>query len=386
MAKRVYSLPRTDQLNKEQRRVLRLKQDGQFLIVGSPGTGKSVVALKRAEKFSSQKYSLFLTFNHVLATATTQLTEGKIVCKTAMSWFYDTYWVLTEGKAETFEQDKMPERKAHKPDYDKVSEKFKDINKDLSDYQVVIDEGQDLPMGWYECLKDLGIENFFIVADQNQQITDENIAKRDLKAVLGIINNEEVIELKENYRNVAPIATLANHFYTDKTSPKPLIPDRPSTSIPILFEYETIEKIPEMILSEYDRDPSKLIGFILPTENKREWYVKELGKDQSKRNNPKPIISSYCSNQKEDVSIDFGYGGIVVLNDKSVKGIEFDTVFIILDDFKMINNEMESLQKRLYVMTSRAIDQLFLFKSSVRPGIVDDILPEDESILKRRKL
>ena len=416
MARRIYSLPRLDQLTNDQKRVLRLKKEGQYLVVGSPGTGKSVVALLRAREYADQDKSLFLTFNHVLSQATNQLSEGQIHCQTAMSWFYELYWTLTGGKAETFEQDKMPERVAHKPDYQLVDDRFDKVSKDFSGYQLIIDEGQDLPEGWYDCLWTLGFENFFVVADQNQQITEENSDKKQLKASLGIediaeIKNgnkvkkddpKHVIALKDNFRNTTPIAIFANTFYTDKTSPLPDIPDRPSTDIPILYEFGAIDKISEMILSEYDRDPSKLIGFIVPTENKREWYAKKLGNDNKERSNPGPVISTYSSQQKGDVNIDFSFGGIVVLNDKSVKGIEFDTVFIILDDFKLINNDIERLQKRFYVMSSRAKEKLFLFRSAVRPSVVDDILPKEgdvfsyenkvtgmkveEEIMKRRKI
>lgn len=401
MARRVYSLPRLDQLTNDQKRVLRLPKKGQYLIVGSPGTGKSVVALLRAREFTDEK-CIFLTFNHVLSQATRQLSDGAIDCQTAMSWFYDLYWSLTEGKAETFHKDKMPERESHKPDYKLVEKRFQELDKQFNDYHIIIDEGQDLPEGWYDCLWALGFENFFVVADQNQQITEENSNKQQLKASLVIEDNKQVIELKENFRNTTPIAIFANTFYTDKTSPMPDIPDRPSTDVPILYEFETIDKILEMILSEYDRDPSKLIGFIVPTENKREWYANKLGNDEKQRSNPKPVIRTYMAQQKSDVNIDFCYGGIVVLNDKSVKGVEFDTVFIILDDFKIINNDIESLKKRFYVMSSRAREKLFLFRSAIRPSIVDEILPKpgdkfsyrnmisgievEEEIMKRRKI
>lgn len=393
MARRIFSLPRLDQLTKDQRKVLRLKREGQYLIVGSPGTGKSVVALRRAENQIDHKNSLFLTFNHVLSHATKQLFDGEIHCDIAMSWFYTLQWNLKKGKHETFEEDKMPERAPYKPDYDEVIERFKLLDVDYSHYLVIIDEGQDLPPGWYDCLTELGFENFFIVADQNQQITDENSSRVELQEAIAI-QSKDVIELKENWRNVTPIATFSNYFYTDKTSPKPDIPDRPSIDVPILYEYTNIDKIYDQVLSEYDRDPSKLIGFFVPTESKREWYVKKLDDYQMERSNPKPLISTYFGNQKEKVNIDFSYGGIVILNDKSVKGIEFDTVFIIIDDFKMNNNELESLQKRFYVMSSRAREKLFLFKSAVRTSIVDEILPADgelsgesgAELLKRRKI
>jgi len=393
MAKRIFSLPRIDELTDDQKKAYRLPKYGQYMIVGSPGTGKSVVALHRTEKFFENKECFFLTFNHVLSTATKQLSTSDFDCQTAMSWFYDLYWKLVEGTYLNFDNMKMPERAPHKPDYEQVVEKYKDLKKDFNNHQLVIDEGQDLPEGWYDCLIELGFENFFVVADQNQQITEEHSSRKVLQALLGL-EKKDVIELKENWRNTAPIAVFANYFFTDKSSPKPKLPDRPSADIPILFDYRTIDKISEMILGEYDRDPSKLIGLVVPTENKREWYARKLVNDQIARSNPQPVISTYHYSQKGKVNIDFSYGGIVVLNDKSVKGIEFDTVFIILDDFKMINNDIESLKKRFYVMASRAREKLFLFKNSKFDNIVDEILPgpversdkTGEEILKRRKI
>ncbi len=403
MAKRIYSLPRLDQMTKDQRKVLRLKKEGQYLIVGSPGTGKSVVALLRAREYVNDENNLFLTFNHVLSHATQQLFEGELNCQTAMSWFYKLQWELMGGLPNTFDRDKMPEREPHKPDYEQVVSRFKPLNVNYSQYQIIIDEGQDLPPGWYDSLTELGFENFFVVADQNQQITEEHSSRTELLEVLGL-ENKEVVELKENWRNTSSIAIFANCFYTDKTSPNPLIPNRVSTDIPMQFEYTNIDQIYDMILSEYDRDPSKLIGLIVPTENKREWYAKKLGNDHVKRSNSKPLITTYFANQKSEVDIDFAYGGIVVLNDKSVKGIEFDTVFIIIDEFKMINNDIESLKKRFYVMSSRARERLFLFKSAKLTSVIEEILPKPdevyqfneeggsiiektgEEILKRRKI
>lgn len=376
MAKRIYTLPRLDQLTKDQRKVLRLKEDGQYLIVGSPGTGKSVVALLRTEKYLAHQ---FLTFNHVLSEATKQLSKHKIKCDTAMSWFYALQWNVMSGTRDTFEQDKMPEVSSHKPDYNAVIERFERSGKSCNSSSLIIDEGQDLPPAWYESLEALEFENFFIVADQNQQITEENSSRKELEQALGL-ESKDVIELKENFRCVAPIAEFANCFYTDKSSPKPKIPNNPSTDVPILYDYDNIDKIKKQILDEYHFDPEKLIGFIVPNDNKREHYIKALKNDTATRHNPPPIISTYSANQKQDVDIDFSSGGIVVLNDKSVKGIEFDIVFIIIDDFQMVSGDIEGLMKRFYVMSSRAKEKLFLFKSSMRPSLLDNVLPKADEL------
>ena len=383
MAKRIFELPKKGELTKDPRKVLNLQPEGQYLVVGAPGTGKSVVALWRMKELENTKDVHFLTFNHVLNHANKALLNDTLLTlktNTAMSWIYELNWNTVGGTQATYHQSKMPEITAHNPDYEKLQERLKLYSLDLSEHSFIIDEGQDLPPQWYDCIEALGVENFFVVADQNQQITDQNSSKKELMEVLGL-ENSDVIELKENWRNSTPIAAFSNYFYTDKTSPKPSLPSRPSINTPILFEYKTIDRIKDQILREYDIDPSKLIGFFVANENKREWWAKDLQKDNQNRKNPPPVVSTYFSDQKGGVNIDFSNGGIVVLNDKSVKGIEFDIVFILVDGFKPIRNDKESLMKRMYVMSSRAKERLYLLKSASQTSILEEILPpEGETI------
>lgn len=372
MVERIFELPRQDQLTPDQRKVLRLPKDGQYLIVGAPGTGKSVVALMRLKKFIEEGNVQFLTYNHVLNHANKCLVDESCSesMDTATSWFYSLYW-------DSYKEF-VPEIKKFQPDYQAVIKNFNDQELRLENYSIIIDEGQDLPRGWYEAVENLHIANFFVVADQNQQITEVNSSRQDIEDALGLESNE-VIELKENWRNSTPIALFCSHFYTDNASPKPAVPTRPSVNVPILYEYDRLDSVKEQILQEYDFDPSKLIGIFVATDTRREYWIRTLRNDgqRQKRNNPPPVISSYSAGQKGQVNIDFSRGGIVVLNDTSVKGIEFDTVFIQTDGFKQIFGDAESLKKRLYVMSSRAREKLYLFKSKIYETILDDILPSE---------
>ena len=383
MAKRIFELPRQDQLTKDQRKVLRLPAEGQYLIVGAPGTGKSVVALLRLQALANTENVHFLTFNHVLNHANKYLVDKKFEKKmdSAMSWLYDLQWKIVKGTADTFNISKMPEVAPHQPNYEVLIDRFALHNANLIGHSLIIDEGQDLPPKWYEAVESLHIENFFVVADQNQQITEHHSSREELETCLAL-NSDAVIELKENWRNTMPIATFCSYFYTDKASPKPAIPDRPSVNIPILYEYDILDKVKEQILKEYDFDPSKLIGVFVANNLKREDWVKRLAKDDSSRNNPSPVIMTYSASQKGDVNIDFGQGGIVVLNDMSVKGIEFDTVFIQTDGFQNKSGNEESLKKRLYVMSSRAREKLYLFKSQVQNSVLEAILPPEGEVIR----
>lgn len=384
MSKRVNELPQAHNLTRLQQRVLRLPLDGQFLVVGAPGTGKSVVALHRMTKYEGkEKQPKVLTFNHVLAAYTVQLASCDLT--TAMSWLYKTQYQLTEQyMPERPQSENEKKRKEINPDYDALKMVFKSNYGKVKVQDLIVDEGQDLPNGYYESLMELGFENFFVVADQNQQITEDHSSRKDLEMVLGL-DSSDVIELEENFRNTGPIAKLCQHFYTDRASPLPTLPDRPSLLKPTLLNYSAVNACVETILRAADRDSGKLIGVIVPSDAKRDDYVKKLSRTDVKRDNEKPLVSTYASSQKQgNVNINFGIGGIVVLCDKSVKGIEFDTVYVILDGLNIIGGDEDLMRKRLYVMTSRAKDELFLMQSAIYPNQhVEALLPTNTDILER---
>ena len=196
MAKRIFELPRQDQLTKDQRKVLRLPAEGQYLIVGAPGTGKSVVALLRLQALANTEDVHFLTFNHVLNHANKYLVDDSFETKmhTAMSWLYDLQWKIVKGTADTFNISKMPEVAPHQPNYEVLIDRFSLHNANLSGHSLIIDEGQDLPPEWYEAIESLSIENFFVVADQNQQITEHHSSRTELETCL-VLNSDDVIEL-----------------------------------------------------------------------------------------------------------------------------------------------------------------------------------------------
>jgi len=377
MAKRKFQLPREEELTKEQDKAIALPEDGQYLIVGAPGTGKSVVALQRVltfkEKHNNKNY-VFLVYNHMLKSVTLQLIDSSLIGTTIVRYLYKLYWYLFK--------ENVPEIEPYKPNYDLIISKIKELECDPNSLHLIIDEGQDMPPEFYEALQYAGYQHFFIVADQNQRIEPEyNSSREDLTGLLGL-DVEDVIELKTNFRNTRPIAALANHFYTDPSSPRPNLPEKDSLETPTLFENIGNDDCCKMILREADKDDRSLIGVIVATNQQRSLYVETLNKTDLELDNPKPIISTYSSSD-ENTDIDFSQGGIVVLNDKSTKGLEFDIVFIVLDDFRIYNNDIDNMKKRFYVMTSRAIEKLVLLGgNSIRPEI-DQLLPTDQKIFKR---
>ncbi len=372
MGKRHFRLPGEEELNKDQDKVLSLPEDGKHLIVGGPGTGKSVVALLRALKYQDNNDYVFLVYNHVLERSTCTLVDTRLRGTTLPKFIYKMHWHLFK--------EYMPEVERFKPDYKILIKKIDELECEARTQHLIIDEGQDMPPPFYDALMHAGYENFFIVADQNQQITNDHSSREDLTIELEL-EPKDVIELKINYRNSYPIAFFASHFFTDKASPPPDLPDRASLETPSLYTELTNENISTMILREADKDDRKLIGVVVANDIERDSYVNSMRNLEISLDNSHPVISTYSSKEKKSVSIDFSQGGIVILNDKSIKGLEFDIVYIILDGFKVYNNDQTSMKKRLYVMSSRAIEKLTLVNIQDNPTILS-LLPTDEKIMK----
>lgn len=385
--KRKFKLPGVEDLNKDQDRVLRLPENGQFLIVGGPGTGKSVVALLRAMKCHEKNDYKFLTYNKVLLSSTKQLVDFKLESLTLDSFLGKLYYYVFNRYLPNIMNDHVGKDDFLPIDYAQVKSELEQIEYTSRSTHIIIDEGQDKPPEYFDLLMSFGLENFFIVADQNQQITETNSSRQQLTNIMGL-EKKQVIELNENYRNSYPIALFSSTFYTDPASPPPKLPpeSRSSLGVPMLIQYNNLQEAIHVILREYDRDDRNLIGVIVANDTLRNFYATHLENSEIRRDNPKPIISSYSSGDARQPNINFAYSGIVVLNDKSIKGLEFDIVFIIVDGFNINNNDLNSMKKRFYVMSSRAIKKLVLLKNNDYRGGIDAILTTDEKILKRERL
>ncbi len=162
MAKRKFELPGIQDLSKEQEAARALPKEGRHLIVGGPGTGKSVLALIRTRRHQRDKDDyLFLVFNHLLDRASNQLFGDGLVSRTWIRWFLETFQDIAGRPA--------PRLAAEKPggfrpmNWDGVNDIINALPSvpEVKRPFLVIDEGQDMPPEFYESLVNLGFERFF---------------------------------------------------------------------------------------------------------------------------------------------------------------------------------------------------------------------------------
>jgi DNA helicase-2/ATP-dependent DNA helicase PcrA len=384
MAKRDFKLPGIHELSKEQEEARSLPKAGQHLIIGGPGTGKSVLALLRSRRHQQDKDGyVFLVYNHLLHQASRQLCGAQLSSKQWQSWFLELFKKLTgnpppafEGGWQNFDWQAAAKMIAEAP-----------LSTATALPYLVIDEGQDMPPAFYDALINLGAENFYVVADQNQQIMpDRNSTRQDIQNCLGL-SASETIELKENYRNTYAIARLARAFYTgDPASPPPDLPkEKPSVKRPLLYEYapDRFPQIVQRILKHAGNHPDQLCGIIAPDNKVRERYYTKLKALVGAQEPPHPRIETYVHGQKHQVL--FNEGGLLVINAKACKGLEFDTVFLAdINQYTVNLNTQDQIKRLFYVMVARAKDHIILLKEAGRPCPVETIFPQDPDILERK--
>ncbi|MEE4379592.1 MAG: ATP-binding domain-containing protein [Candidatus Competibacteraceae bacterium] len=388
---RRFSLPGIHDLNKDQDEALALPVEGQHLIVGGPGTGKSVVALLRARRLAqNDKTYRTLVYNHLLDHSNRHLfgSEQTFSAQTWDSWFRNIYRHFF-GSVPTLEPD-YP--RGYRPiDWEAVEQQVQSLDniENQSDKFLVIDEGQDMPPAFYKTLRKLAFRNFYVAADQNQQIhPDKCSSRQDIQKALRI-KRTGTLELKTNYRNTRPVALLAQHFYpADPASPRPDLPSaNAAAAVPELWTYgsantPTLAQMADRILQLSDRNPRKLIGIIAPDNKVRTKFNDVLLRANPKLDNDKPPIQTFVSGQQELPN--FGQGGLMIINAQSCKGLEFDTVILADIDQHQPKCDPYGLKARFYVMVARAREQVMLLRTGNICPVVDGLLPTDPTVLVRK--
>ncbi len=376
--KRTFSLPAVGDLTKEQEGAIRVPDDGQCLVVGGPGTGKTVVTLLRARRHarSGGDYKL-LVWNHLLHMATGQLFGGNLSSATWEAWLMSAFRTRFRSPLP-----RIPGRDGYPPiDWKTVVATAERQDPVPQSQHLIIDEGQDMPPEFYRTIIAMGFERLFVAADQNQQISESHSGRQDIETELAL-DPGEAIELKQNYRNTGPIAKLARHFYTDPASPPPEIPSaRGETARLFTYDNESLPSLCESIVRWTTINPRYLIGVLTPNNAVREKYVSALQDAAARLDSDHGEVQTFHNRHKPTVRFD--EGGILAINAQACKGLEFDVVFLA-DIDEHFAPDTDLLRKRFYVMVARARKQVVLLRRrGYEKHVIDEILPKDSSILKR---
>lgn len=370
VAKKLYTsgidilrLPTYDDLsrNAKQLEVYETPARESVFVVGPPGSGKTVLAIHRSMLLVEAGCPVvFITFNRMLRRLTEELAKRPIQAMT-MHKFVSRHY-------QKHKRENAPRVRQYIYDWSKMRDELKKSGIKPEAMHLVVDEGQDLPNQFYQYMVKHVASNFSIFADEDQTITKLRSSLRQIKAMTGL---EEPIILNGNHRNTPHIASVAQHFFVGNT-PVPIVHRSASGELPRFVPYVCLENAADRI-ANWNNSRGGRIGVVV-ARNDTGSELQRLLQQRLKRER----VDMYSFDMKNEDSIDILAPGITVLNEKSVKGQEFDTVFVMeIDQFLM---RTEDVAKRtMYMLCSRARDNLFLMSqvSQLSPALMSRLPGKD---------
>lgn len=367
--------PSFSDLDLEQRNVYGgAPTDGAILVVGPPGTGKTVMAFHRAHRLKElgQDPSVVM-FNRVLRDYSSSRSgvAPDVPTSTMHSWVNGWWRKAGMGKVPILAGD---DPYAH--DWMTMLDLVLDLGpgdkriEKLDWGHLLIDEGQDFPEALYFALGKImqhlsrhGAQpSVTVFADDNQRLNvNRNCSVASIASNLRIHgDSKRNFLLKKNYRNTLDVAKFAQYFQVGRSSGAATLPDRRG-EVPLALFFRDLDEMAGFVIRKARLAPGKQVGILVHGWNS---VVRKVFNQVSERAGKAGIIAqSYTWNSKSKAKrLDFETPGtITVLNEKSAKGLEFDLVFYV--GLEGMNTEQTGgLNERMamYVMASRAREELVL--------------------------
>lgn len=361
-------IPSLLKLRSDQRNVLDLPFHGCHVVTGTPGAGKTVMAVYRAWALATvgrtvtllTRSNLLYQYLKQMAPALTQTLD----VTTYHRWLQQ-FWQRHFGTD-------PPKRDEEGWSYDWVEMHQNCILKKVrTATHLVVDEGQQLPVAFYQLCHIIGV-GVTVFADHNEPIDDDQSTISELHQMLGA--QTDPLVLRNNLRTTREIALLASEFSMEALEER-FVPTRIGQP-PRVTRVPTPEQFVLDVAEHFDRYPERSIGIICrSTRLQREVQSKFTELRLSK------YVQAYVHDDQYRSTVDFSSRPVRVINAASMKGLEFDSVFV--PDLDAYNEDPTSANARLrfFVLCTRARKDLcFAHLGPEEPAIVSTI---PESLLVR---
>lgn len=356
-------------LEPEQQTIVDLPFHGCHVVTGAPGAGKTVMAVYRAWMLATagREVTLFARSNllrQYLAQAAPRLTEALTV-----TTFHR--WVREFWKARF--QTAPPQTDEGGWSYDWFEMQRHCILQHVtSKAHLVIDEGQNLPVAFYDLCRILNI-GVTVFADEEQRIGEDQSTLLEICEALAAHSGPLV--LRNNHRNSREIVMLASEFHKNSCGEKEL----PATAgqLPCVLRVPSLGHLLTSIAQYFNAQPEQRIGIICRST----LMIREIQSRLTHHGLAK-YTQAYVHDDEHRKRMDFSGRSIQILSTASMKGLEFDSVFV--PDLDTYTEDPTSVDARLrfFVLCTRAREDLyFAYRGSHEPAILSGI---PESVLARR--
>ena len=342
----------------EQLEVLEYPIDRSLFVVGPPGSGKTVLAVRRASvaaQVGGVSSVAIVTYNRMLRRLLTLIREDGSEepltddgsapdASTMHSFVSNDYWRRTGSPAPSVPYDQ------YAYDWGAMSEVLRNhAHASPCKEHLVVDEGQDLPEEFFKYANQYVANAVTVFADDDQALSDRRTTLEQIKQAADL---PDPIILRRNHRNAPEIARVAEHFHGGRL-PAATVLRALSGQLPRLIRSENLEFTAKLVANWCETRGDRVGVIVKRNLTGRDLCIR-LSKILSNRR-----VDIYQSALTNEEAIDLLAPGVTILNKESAKGQEFDTVFVLeLEDF--IPCTIEAQRRAMYMMCTRARDNLFL--------------------------
>jgi len=343
-------LPSFSELDDEQQHVYQQPPDASILVVGPPGSGKTSMAIWRARVLSGPDLGRSVTLvtrNRLLTAAAERLAleqDGSAINATTMN---QLVWRDYKGRFNR----SAPQWRPYEYRWDLILQQYETAGVQPLVDHMIIDEGQNLPPGFFQWAMRFGARTVSIFADEAQSTHAEGSTMRDF----GALGFTEALPLKINHRNTAEIVDLLEQLHVG-TVPRPAPARGGGTGRPRIVALTSWEDLANMVHSRFV-NRSESIGVIVYQQVDVN-HMHDLLRERLPR---RARVDSYTSNSVKgaEYAIRMHEPGVTILSGESAIGLEFDTLYLQdLDRSLPFADPMQ--RRRIYMLCARARDNLVL--------------------------
>ena len=357
-------LPTYDEIKRDEKQldIYEAPFDQSLFVAGPPGSGKTVLAVHRAQMLASDGIDVALvTLNRMLRRLIALLTDTQFPVTTMHKFVGDHYWTQTRALAPSIEQ--------YTYDWKAIFETLQRRGVKPDPTHVIVDEGQDLPSCFFRYLPEFAATTITVFADEDQALTEKRSTLPEIKAAA---NLDDPVLLSSNHRNTPEIAAVAEHFHSG-VSPIPETVRSPSGELPVLVTYPAVEDAAQRAANWYLARGGNVGVAVVRNHIGEAIYgaLRKLLKGYR--------VDIYNSQDQGEDAIQLLDPGITILNVRSIKGQEFDTVFVMEMD-RLLPCATDAQKRVMYMLCARARDNLILMHPgrSVRPAILRELPGADK--------
>lgn len=326
------------ELDEDQIQVLMATLDKSCIVSGCAGSGKSVLALIKAQRIQKEKGKNYqiIVFTKALCN---YMNSGKKELGLTNPFYH--HWVWQNR-----------------------------LNAPHSDYMIV-DEIQDFSEEEIEQFISATNKNFFFFGDTAQSIYQglkDTIAVDEIRTTLPGAKSAKDWELFKNYRLPLPVARFVQPIGVDLPPFVESTYKSKEKELPKMIKYESKDKQLEAIHGIITSNNMDDVAILLPdneTVLKTYHALTKMGGNYEYRYNDRENFRNNVDN------LNFDSTNPKILTYHSAKGLQFETVFIpFIEDFV---EDGDSNQKALYVAMTRTYRNLYVLFSGQLPSPISKI-------------